>query len=95
MKLKDFVERTILDITEGVAAAQKSSPHWVAPGRVNDEVQMHPQMISFEVVVTTSKEVDGSIDVWSIATGKGAVSSENVNKISFEVPIYFQAPRDK
>lgn len=63
----------------------------IAPGYVEGASIVEPQMISFEVAVTTSKEGEGGISVWSVADAKGSLSSEHFNKISFSVPVYFQA----
>ena len=93
MKLEDFVKQTLLDITNGVAAAQLESPLWVAPGSIEGKKLTTPQMVAIEVSVTTSKEGGGSINIWSAASAKAGVSSEQLNRISFEVPVYFQARR--
>lgn len=91
MKLEDFVKKTLLDITNGVAEAQKSAKLWIAPGMVEGEAKLAPQMVSFEVAVTVNKEGGGAISVWSLGEVKGSASSESLNKISFEVPVYFQS----
>ena len=90
MKLEEFVKQTLLDITNGVAEAQKTARLWIAPGMVEGEPKLMPQMVSFEIVVTVSKEGGGGISVWSFGDIKGSASSESHNKISFEVPVYFQ-----
>ncbi len=95
MKLETFVEQTILEITNGVSNAQRSSPVWVAPGLVEGKKVESPQMINFEVAVTVNKEGGGSIDVWSVGKLSGAASSEHINKVSFAVPVYFQAPNSE
>ncbi|MEX1034837.1 MAG: hypothetical protein WDZ54_02695 [Sneathiella sp.] len=94
MKLKDFVKQTLLDITNGVSEAQETSPSWIAPGLVEGEKVTSPQQVSFEVAVTTNKEGDGSISVWSVAEVKAKGMVENFNKITFSVPIYFQARKN-
>ncbi len=93
MKLEEFVKQTLLDITNGVSAAQKKAPSWIAPGRVEGEKVCNPQLVSFEVIVTTSKEGGGSINIWSVAEAKASGITEHVNKIAFDVPVYFQAPK--
>jgi hypothetical protein len=54
-----------------------------------------PQMIAFEILVTTSKEAGGGISVLSYFDAKADAKSENTNRISFAVPVYFQAPKEK
>ena len=92
MKLDEFVKQTLIDITNGVAEAQSKAKLWIAPGMVEGEPKISPQMVTFEVAVTVNKEGSGGISVWSIGELKGGASSESVNRISFEVPVYFQAP---
>lgn len=92
MDLDEFVEKTLLSITNGVARAQEKSLLFIAPGYVEGKKIESGQMVSFEVVVTTSKEAGGGIKVFSLGEAKAGVSSQAVNRVSFEVPIYFQAP---
>lgn len=91
MKLEDFVKQTLLDITNGVAAAQKASKLWIAPGKVEGEAKLSPQMVSFEIAVTVAKEGGGSINVWTLGELGVKGSTESLNKISFDVPVYFQS----
>lgn len=96
MKLEDFVTQTLLDITRGVDKAQKNAPSWIAPGHVIGQTKkeiLDPQYISFDVAVTTSKEGGTSINVLAFGKAEGNMSSQNVNKISFQVPVYFQAKK--
>ncbi len=92
MDLDEFVEKTLLSITNGVARAQEKSLLYIAPGSVEGKKIELGQMVTFEVVVTTSKEAGGGIKVFTFAEAKGGVSLLAVNRVSFEVPIYFQAP---
>ncbi|MFQ5563839.1 MAG: hypothetical protein ACE5FO_09765 [Parvularculaceae bacterium] len=94
MKLHDFVEKTLLEITCGVIAAQKKSSIWIAPGRVEGEVEKSPSLVNFEVVVTTSAEGSGQINILSLADAGAKSSTQHMNKISFSVPVYFQAPKE-
>ncbi len=91
MKLDEFVRQTLLDITNGVASAQRETKLWIAPGKVEGEARNEPQLVSFEVAVTVNKEGSGGISVWSVGEMKGAASSQSVNRISFAIPVYFQA----
>ena len=68
MQLDDFVKKTLLDITNGVAAAQDEALLHVAPGFVENERQVEPQLVKFEVVVTVSKEAGGGIKLSSSPT---------------------------
>jgi hypothetical protein len=95
MKLKDYVKQTLLDITDAVAEAKKESSLWIAPGYVDGKRVAAPQLISFEVNTKTNKEGGGGIEVWSFADMKASASSELTNKISFSVPVFFEAPKGK
>ena len=65
---------------------------YIAPSFVEGKKVESNQIVSFEVVVTTSKDAGGGIKVFSLGEAKGGISSEAVNKIAFDVPVYFQAP---
>ena len=95
MKLDEFVKQTLLDITNGVAEAQNQAKLYIAPGHVENKKLTAPQMVKFEVAVTVSKEAGGGISVWSLGELRTGINSEQINKIAFEVPVYFQAPTEK
>ncbi|MEZ5730942.1 MAG: hypothetical protein R3D97_01285 [Paracoccaceae bacterium] len=92
MDLEDFVEKTLLSITEGVTKAQQKSRLFIAPGFVENQKVVEPQMVGFEVSVTTGKEAGGGIKVLTFGDAKAIGKSENRNTITFQVPVYFQAP---
>ena len=95
MKLDEYVKQTLLDITNGVNAAKKESSLWIAPGYVDGEKVFSAQLINFDIAVTVNKEGGGGIQVWSFGELNAKGSSEHSNRISFSVPIYFQAPVNK
>ena len=95
MKLDEFVKQTLLDITNGVALAQEEALLYIAPGYVENKKQTEPQNVQFEVAVTAAKEASAGIRVLSFGEAKGGGSSEQVNRISFAVPVYLQAPTEK
>ncbi len=92
MKLDEYVKQTLVDIAKGVAEAKTEALVGIAPGYVDGEKVFSAQMISFEIVVTTDKEVGGGIKVLSLGDLKAGGKSHHTNKISFEVPVFFQAP---
>jgi hypothetical protein len=92
MKLDEYVKQTLLDITNGVEQAQREALLFIAPGSINGERIIQPQMVGFEVVVTVSREAGGGISVFSVGDLKAQGNSEHINRISFEVPIYLNAP---
>lgn len=95
LKLDEFVKQTLLNITNGVAEAQLVTKLYIAPGFVAEQRLTEPQMVKFDVTVTVSKEAGGGISVWSIGDAKAGVNSQQTNKISFEVPVYLQAPTER
>lgn len=98
MELKTFVEQTIKEICDGVAAAKKAHTGGYSPvapqingilGKPSDRTKIH-----FELVVEASESTnaggDGKINVLSVFSGGGkAECSENIkntNKVSFDIP---------
>jgi hypothetical protein len=91
VKLEEFVKQALLDITNGVAAAKKESKLAIAPGAIENEKITVPQLVAFEVAVTLNSSGGGGISVFSMGEIKGDFSRETVNRLSFEVPVYFNA----
>ena len=92
MDLRDFVKQTLSDITNAVSEAQDKSKLYIAPGFVENVKITEPQFVDFEVHVTSSKEGGGGIKLWSFGEAKATTSAETGHKISFKVPVFFQAP---
>lgn len=84
-----------MDSTNGVADAQRESMLSIAPGLVEGEFQVQPQMVHFETAITVNAEAGGGISVCSLGELKAAGSSETTNKLTFDVPVYFQAPTER
>ncbi len=92
MKLDEFVKQALLDITNGVADAQEETKLFIAPGIVEGEKITEGQSVVFEIAVTLNSSGGGGISVFSMGEAKGEFSKETINRISFEVPVYFNAP---
>lgn len=92
MKLDEYVKQTLVDISKGVSEAKTESLVGIAPGYVDGEKVFAAQMISFEIIVTTEKEAGGGIRVLSLGDLEVGGKIQHVNRISFEVPVFFQAP---
>ena len=45
MKLDEYVKQTLMDITNGVSEAQKESQLYIAPGFVENQKVVAPQMV--------------------------------------------------
>ena len=66
MKIEEYVKQTLLDITNGVAAAQQEAMLYIAPGHVENVKRTEPQFVKFEVALTVNKEAGGGIsERWS------------------------------
>ncbi|MCR9123771.1 MAG: hypothetical protein NXH91_16010 [Phyllobacteriaceae bacterium] len=88
MKLDEYVKQTLLDITNGVADAKQEAMLRIAPGMIDGQPIVEPQMVRFEVAVTISNEAGGGIKVFSLGDLKAQGTSAHTNKIAFEVPVY-------
>lgn len=95
MKLEEFIKQTLLDITNGVASAQEASKLFIAPGMIEGTPILSPQVVKIEVAITINKEGEAGISVLSFGEAKGTVSSEHLNKVTVEVPVYFQSKTEK
>ena len=92
MKIDDYVAQTLVDISKGVERAKKEALVGIAPGYVDGEKVFSEQLVTFEIVTTVSKEAGGGIQVLSLAELKAGGNVENTNRVSFSVPVFFQAP---
>lgn len=92
MDLKDFVKKTLLDITNGVFEAQQESVLFIAPGTINGKKIEKSHEVKFEVSVTVGAEGGGGIKVLSLGEVKAGAKTEATNKLTFEVPVYLNAP---
>lgn len=95
MKLDEYAKQTLPDITNGVEQARRETLLFIAPGSANGKKVTSPQTVKFEVAVTVSTQAGGGIKVFSLGDLKAEGSAEHVNKISFEVPVYLNAPTPK
>ena len=95
MKLDEYVKQTLLDITKGVSEAKDESLLWIAPGYVDGEKVFAAQLVTFDIAVTVSKEGGGGIRVVALGDVSAKGTTEHSNKISFAVPVYFQAPQTR
>jgi len=105
--LKDFVQQALLDITTAVNTAKEQSSLSIAPGYVEGQKQLEPQMIEFSIHVYVSEEKNKSgkseISIPIIQIVKAAVDGEFSSKneqttthaLKFSVPVYFQANNNK
>ncbi len=95
MDLEDYIHKTLTQITNGVHKAQQETPLYIAPGYVEHEKQTGAQLVNFEISTVVSSEAGGGIKVWSIGDAKANHKNEGAHKISFSVPVYFQAPTER
>ncbi|MEM9395813.1 MAG: hypothetical protein AAGA38_18305 [Pseudomonadota bacterium] len=90
MNVKDFVKRTLLEITDGVAEAQSKSQLFIAPGMIDGQPAGGAQFVKFEISVAVNKEGNGELSLLSFGSIGADVTRSDTQKISFEVPVYFE-----
>ena len=95
MKLDQYIRQTLIDISKGATEAKEQASVWIAPGYVEGEKVLSDQLVKSEVVVTVEKEGSAGVDVVSFADLKGKLNVEHTNKITSNLPVYFQAPTEK
>ena len=93
--IKDFVRDTLLQIVEGVDEARERSKITIAPSFVDGILQNEGSQVRFDLAITTSREADGGIKVLNLADLGGSVRSESLNRVQFEVPVWFQGQKIK
>jgi hypothetical protein len=101
--LKDFVKQVLLDITEAVEEAKEQAPVAIAPGTVGKDIQMKPQLVEFDISVSSrtknTQRTRGGGSATLVSIIRAEVGSEKTNdshlretnRIKFSVPVYFQA----
>lgn len=95
MKLNEYVKRTLLEITNGVAEAQKEALLYIAPDHANSGKAIPAQHVKFDMVLQISKEDEGELHVVSKHNSDNGSPPEELNRLTFRVPVYFQAPTKK
>ncbi len=90
MKLDEYVEKTLVDIANGVSRARQNAPVGIAPASVDGISVATAQMVQFEITVVVSKGAEGGIKVFALGSAGASADSEHSNRISFEIPVYFQ-----
>jgi len=100
MDLRNYIKNALVQICDGVGDAQNEIGLAIAPGSIEGKPQFSPHMVSFEVSVSTSSnsenEKKGGAKIYVVEGGvssKETQASENMNKISFEVPVHFNVLR--
>jgi hypothetical protein len=91
MELETFVKEALVGISNAVHEAKSQSNISIAPGTVEGETKTEPEFIEFSLVVTATTEAKGKISVFSMGEAGAGGSVEKTNRISFKVPVYFQA----
>ncbi|MFS4438355.1 hypothetical protein ACMA5I_09075 [Paracoccaceae bacterium GXU_MW_L88] len=92
MKLSKFVAETLREIELGITEARATSDEsWIAPGYVGETEVWAPEKITFEIAITTNVDGEGGIRVFNFGELKGGASKEMVNKIAFNVPVFFNS----
>jgi len=93
--IKDFVRDALLQIVQGVDEARDRSDVSIARSFVEGELRTEGSQVHFELAITTSKEVDGGLKVLNLADLGGVIKSEALNRVSFDVPVWFHGRKIK
>jgi len=91
VRLDEYIEKSLIDISKGVTAAQKKANVTIAPGAIEGKPVFEPQMVKFEVEVTTSLDGGGKINVLSLADLNIGGERMKSHKLTFEVPVHFNS----
>jgi len=104
MELQEFITETLIQIVNGVKAAQnlvKDSTAIIAPHGYLGGVQYRREMqsIEFDVAITTTDTTEAKagagVFVAGISLGgqaRGEASNQTLSRIKFKVPIYLPEP---
>lgn len=91
MTLDEYIEKSLIAIAAGVTNAQQKANVTIAPASIEGKPNFEPQLVKFEVEVTTTKDAGGGINVLSLVEMKAGVSGGSAHRISFEVPVHFNS----
>lgn len=91
MKLDEYIEKSLIAIAKGVTEAQKKAEVTIAPSAIEGKPNFTPQLVKFEVEVSTSLEGGGSINVMAVGELGAKKSGQNSHKLTFEVPVHFNS----
>lgn len=97
MEIKTFVETTLLQIVEGVKAAQDKAQKF--GGAVNFSTRLisgrEPDIIEFDIAVTTSETGEDKAGAGIFVAGFGlggqtktSDATTNISRIKFKVPVH-------
>ena len=91
MKLSDFISQTLAEVSAGVLKAQSERANsWIAPGHVEGQPVWAPQLVEFDVAVTDATSGEAGISVLSVGKVGGSHSREQVGRVRFSIPVYFE-----
>jgi len=95
MELKEFIKTVLVDVCEAKNAVEEGA---IAPGSIDGVLVEREQLINFEISVSASDSLEGGgegkIQVLSLGVAAGTKvnkETQSINKISFQVPVYYSA----
>ncbi len=91
MELADYIGMSLIAIGQGVVAAQKKADITIAAGFIEGKALLEPQMVKFEIEVSTSSEGGGGIKVLSFADVSAGHKAQHSHRLTFEVPVHFNS----
>lgn len=91
MRLDEYIEKSLVAISKGVTEAQMKANVTIAPSSIDGKLNFEPQMVKFEVEVTTTAEGGGNISVLGLADIKAGATGQNTHRLTFEVPVHLNS----
>lgn len=94
MELKDFIEKSLLEILDGVREAQKKDIA-VAPSSIEGKPIWTERLVNFDIQVAVDKSGTGGIKVLSLTDLGGSVSKSESHRISFSIPVHMNVAKQQ
>lgn len=97
MELSEYISSTISEVIEGVRRAGQNPDYAIAPTKLtltdgSEHYLKEPSLIEFEIAVTISAAKKGGVN--KILVVEDSKVSQQINKISFSVPVFYTASRE-
>jgi hypothetical protein len=90
ISIQEFVRDALLQIVKGVDEARDQTDISIAPSFVEGNLQKLGNSVHFDLSITISKDAKGGLKVANIVEVGGTASSMTLNRVSFDVPVWFQ-----
>ncbi|ETA51880.1 trypco2 family protein [Ponticoccus alexandrii] len=93
MKLSSFIEKSLLEVLEGVRKASEQDLA-IAPGRVDDKIVWTERLVEFEVNVEVETAAKGGGKILSVIDVGGDLKRASSHKLKFSVPVHMNVQKE-